>query len=116
MHGKIDIPYHYLSGVSFSMFTSEEILKLSVKELNNPQSFDQLGHPTIGGLYDPALGPADRNDQCKTCGLTHQTCPGHMGHIRLPFVVFNPAFFKVLYQVNIFSRIIKLVHSRNSDD
>ena len=102
MYGKIDIPYHYLSGVSFSVFTTEEILKLSVKELTNPQSFDQIGHPTIGGLYDPALGPTELFNQCKTCGLAQQTCPGHMGHIKLPFVVFNPVLFKILYQVSIF--------------
>ena len=81
------------------MLTSEEILKLSVKELVNSQSFDQIGHPTIGGLYDPALGPVERDDQCKTCGLAQQICPGHMGHIKLPFVVFNPVFFKTLFQV-----------------
>ena len=102
MSGKIEIPSHYLNGVSFSMFTSEEVLKLSVKELVNSQSFDQIGHPTIGGLYDPALGPTDQNDQCKTCSLGHQICPGHMGHIKLPLAVFHPVFFKTLYQVSSF--------------
>ena len=46
---------------SFGIFSAEEIKKLSVKEITNPQSFDALLHPTHGGLYDPALGKSSRD-------------------------------------------------------
>ncbi len=99
MVGKLEIPRHFLNGVSFSMYTSAEIKKLSVKEITNPQSFDAIGQPTIGGLYDPALGPSDPDDNCKTCGLVYKMCPGHMGHIRLPLDVYNPVLFQTLFKV-----------------
>ncbi len=85
------------------MYTSSEIKKLSVKEISNPQSFDAIGQPTIGGLYDPALGPCDPDDSCKTCGLVYKTCPGHMGHIRLCMDVYNPVLFQILFKVNVCS-------------
>jgi hypothetical protein len=50
-------PSAQITGVSFSLYSSEEIRKLSVKRITNPLQFDSLNHPTIGGLYDPALGP-----------------------------------------------------------
>ena len=50
------IPTHRMYGIRFGLYSSEEILQLSVKEITNPQSLDALLHPTYGGLYDPALG------------------------------------------------------------
>ncbi|CAG8520133.1 425_t:CDS:10 [Acaulospora morrowiae] len=78
---------------TFSCYTSEEIKKLSVKEIINPVLFDALGAPTNGGLYDSALGPYTSNAICGTCGLDQYNCPGHFGHIQLPCPVYNPTFF-----------------------
>lgn len=50
------VPRHVLTGVGFNSYNSSEILELSVKEITNPQTFDGLLHPTLGGLYDPKLG------------------------------------------------------------
>lgn len=50
------VPRHVLRGISFNSYNSSEILELSVKEITNPQTFDGLLHPTLGGLYDPKLG------------------------------------------------------------
>ena len=46
-------------GVDFSTFSTEEILKASVKQIVNPSTFDDSSvhvRPNPGGLYDPALG------------------------------------------------------------
>ena len=51
-----EIVSHRLDGLSFGLLTADEIRKLSVKEITNPQSFDAMAHSTHGGLYDPALG------------------------------------------------------------
>lgn len=40
----------------FSMFTANDIRNLSVAKIRTPLSFNILGHPLKGGLYDPALG------------------------------------------------------------
>ena len=45
------------TSVSFGVYSAEEIRKLSVVQINNPLSFNQLGHPTPGGLYDLHMGP-----------------------------------------------------------
>ena len=45
-----------LESVKFSFLSTAEIKKLSVKRIQNPETFDNLLNPTPGGLYDPALG------------------------------------------------------------
>jgi len=51
-----------VSGISFSFLTTEEIRRISVKQIVNPVLLDDLNRPNAGGLYDPALGPSDRSD------------------------------------------------------
>lgn len=42
--------------LTFSIFTTEDVINLSVIKIRTPLSFNILGHPLKGGLYDPALG------------------------------------------------------------
>ncbi|XP_033315278.1 DNA-directed RNA polymerase I subunit RPA1 [Bombus bifarius] len=87
----------------FSMFTANDIRNLSVTKIRTPLSFNILGHPLKGGLYDPALGPLlESSDPCGTCGCNVFKCPGHFGHIELPMPVVNPLFHRRL------SMLIKL--------
>lgn len=79
--------------------TDEEIRKLSVKRIVSEHTFDALGHPVSGGLYDPALGPHDPFSSCQTCSLPFHLCPGHSGHIQLEVPVFNPVMFPLLYDL-----------------
>ncbi|XP_046828533.1 DNA-directed RNA polymerase I subunit RPA1 isoform X2 [Vespa crabro] len=89
--------------LTFSIFTTEDVINLSVIKIRTPLSFNILGHPLKGGLYDPALGPLlESSDPCATCGSTVFKCPGHFGHIELPMPVVNPLFHKAL------SMLIKL--------
>uniref|UniRef100_A0A8C4VBW5 DNA-directed RNA polymerase subunit n=1 Tax=Falco tinnunculus TaxID=100819 RepID=A0A8C4VBW5_FALTI len=91
------VPWRRLVGVSFGMYTAEEIRKLSVKAITNPQYLDNVGNPAINGLYDLALGPPDSREVCATCMQNFSNCPGHFGHIELPLTVYNPLFFDKLY-------------------
>ncbi|CAF2125894.1 unnamed protein product [Rotaria magnacalcarata] len=88
-----------ISGLLFSNYTSEEIRRLSVKELTSSSAIDRLGAPISGGPYDLALGPFDKNDRCFTCGQGFVSCPGHLGHISLVLPVYNPVFFRNLVNV-----------------
>ena len=88
-----------LSSVRFTVFSAQEIENISCKRITNPNTFDSLLHPNLGGLYDPALGPCDKHDLCGTCGLNYVHCPGHMGHIPLPLPVYHPVFFGNLYSL-----------------
>lgn len=51
-----------VSGVSFSFLTGEDVRRISVKQIVNVNLLDDLNRPNIGGLYDPALGPTERQD------------------------------------------------------
>ncbi|OAQ35870.1 beta and beta-prime subunits of DNA dependent RNA-polymerase [Linnemannia elongata AG-77] len=88
-----------VTSVAFSFYDPEEVKQISVKQIVNPVLFDNLNHPTKGGLYDPALGPFSKQHICATCSLDHFACPGHFGHIVLPCPVYNPMFFPQMYQV-----------------
>ncbi|KIK67830.1 hypothetical protein GYMLUDRAFT_1014032 [Collybiopsis luxurians FD-317 M1] len=88
-----------VTGVSFSFLTTQDIRRISVKQIVNPVLLDDLNRPNAAGLYDPALGPSDRQDVCATCRLSYFTCPGHFGHIELPAPVFHPLFFANMYNL-----------------
>lgn len=92
-------PSTRLSSVRFLTYTGEEVRGISCRKITNPNTFDSLLHPNLGGLYDPTLGPCDKNDLCGTCGLNYVHCPGHMGHIALPLTVYHPILFMTMYQV-----------------
>lgn len=91
--------HRFPKSVSFGLQTPEQIRALSVKAIMNPQIFDGLGHPIRGGLYDPALGPVDKNGRCATCGLSSFQCPGHFGHIELPVPVYCPMTFGQMFSI-----------------
>ncbi|CAF0946490.1 unnamed protein product [Didymodactylos carnosus] len=85
-----------IGSLTFTNYTSEEIRRLSVKEITSAQAIDRLGNPVAGGPYDLALGPFDKNDRCFTCYQGFVQCPGHLGHIQLILPVYNPVFFRNL--------------------
>ncbi len=58
-----------VTSISFSFLTSDDVRRISVKQIVNPVLLDDLNRPNVGGLYDPALGPSDRQDMCVTHGL-----------------------------------------------
>nr|CAG4647637.1 EOG090X00BV [Moina brachiata] len=90
----------YPKSVSFGFHTAEDIRKISVVEVTNPDTFNSLGHPTNGGLYDPRMGPHEEQaGQCATCNLLMQQCPGHFGHINLPLPCFHPLFLRNLIAI-----------------
>jgi len=45
-----------LESVEFTFLTDEEIRAISVRRIENDNTFDTLLNPVPGGLYDPALG------------------------------------------------------------
>lgn len=60
-----------IAAVRFGFLTSEDVLKLSVKQITNSTTFDDLLHPNPGGLYDLALG-AFADNPCVASDLKAQ--------------------------------------------
>ncbi|KAK0133909.1 DNA-directed RNA polymerase I subunit RPA1 [Merluccius polli] len=92
-----DVPWRRLESLSFGMYTSEEIRKLSVKSITNLAFFDNVGNVSNNGLYDLSLGPSDTKEVCATCCQNFNNCPGHFGHVELPLPVYNPLLFDTLF-------------------
>jgi DNA-directed RNA polymerase I subunit RPA1 len=91
---------HYrIGGVGFGFYTAEEVLQLSVQQIQSAVAFDDLGRPVRGGLYDPRLGVYDKFGICATCRLGFFSCPGHCGHIELAEPVVNPLLFSLLVRL-----------------
>lgn len=77
--------------IKFGIYSSEEILKMSVCKLDNSK---KVG---IGSVYDPRMGPTDNND-CETCHESSEICPGHFGHIELNEEIIHPLYYKNVMQ------------------
>ena len=90
-----------ITGVSFGFYDPQDVAAMSVKEINVSLTFDELGEPIPGGLYDPALGPTSVRGGaiCPTCHLNYRACPGHVGHINMSVPVYNPLTFDALIKL-----------------
>uniref|UniRef100_A0A4W4F8W6 DNA-directed RNA polymerase subunit n=1 Tax=Electrophorus electricus TaxID=8005 RepID=A0A4W4F8W6_ELEEL len=94
-----ETPWRRLEGMSFGMYSPDEIRKLSVKSVTNTMILDNVGNSAPSGLYDLSLGPADHKEICSTCMQDFNHCPGHFGHINLHLPVYNPFLFDKLYMI-----------------
>jgi len=74
-------------GIQFSIMSPEEIVKGSVAEITNRETYVN-NKPVIGGLFDPRMGPLDPGMICPTDGLDYMKCPGYFGHVKLARPVF----------------------------
>ncbi|KAM3279841.1 hypothetical protein ACQJBY_046924 [Aegilops geniculata] len=85
-----------VDSILFGFYTDDEVRRLSVKRLTRSERLDAKNCPVPGGLLDPAMGPVNANDTCKTCAQQPDQCPGHFGHIELSKPLFNPLLFDTL--------------------
>ncbi|KAJ5711289.1 DNA-directed RNA polymerase I subunit [Penicillium malachiteum] len=98
-----------IAGVGFTVYSDEEIKKLSVKRIQNTPTLDSFNNPVPGGLYDPAMGAwGDHiliweekftSISCTTCRQNSWSCTGHAGHIELPVPLYNVTFFDHIYRL-----------------
>ncbi|KAJ6145687.1 DNA-directed RNA polymerase I subunit [Penicillium chermesinum] len=87
-----------IAEVGFTVYSNEEIKKLSVKRIHNTPTLDSFNNPVPGGLYDPAMG-AWGDHVCTTCRQNSWSCTGHAGHIELPVPLYNVTFFDHIYRL-----------------
>lgn len=81
--------------VTFGILSTEQILKMSVCEINIPKlgGVDKT-EDLFGTVYDPRMGTAVNGKNCETCGQNVWDCPGHFGHIKLSEPIVHPLYFK----------------------
>jgi DNA-directed RNA polymerase subunit A' len=69
--------------IRFSLFSPEDIKKISAAKIVTPELYNIDGYPVDGGLMDLRLGAIDPGVRCRTCGGRLKECLGHPGSIDL---------------------------------
>jgi len=72
-----------VQAISFSLFSPEEIKKISSARIVTPELYDVDGYPVDGGLMDLRMGAIEPGVRCRTCGGILKECLGHSGSIEL---------------------------------
>jgi len=85
-------------GIQFSIMSPEEIVKGSVAEITNRETYVN-NKPVIGGLFDPRMGPLDPGMICPTDGLDYMKCPGYFGHVKLARPVFYYQYLGTIIKI-----------------
>ena len=88
-----------IRAVRFGLLSPDEIRKMSVVEVQMPDTYDESGEPIPGGLMDGRLGTLEPGQRCRTCGNKDPFCPGHFGHIELAVPVIHVEFVKIIHDL-----------------
>ena len=94
-----EVATHKISEIIYSLWSPDDIRKISVAEINRPELYDADGYPVSGGLVDLRLGVTEPGLRCKTCGGKVDTCLGHWGHLELAKPVYHVGFLRYLTEV-----------------
>ena len=69
--------------IRFTLFSPDQIKKISAAKIVTPELYDIDGYPVDGGLMDLRLGAIDPGVRCRTCGGRLKECLGHPGSMDL---------------------------------
>lgn len=78
-----------IDSITFGVYSTEEILKMSVVEVNSNKLTTEKN-----SVYDERMGVLENNKLCSTCNKNSEKCIGHFGHISLNEKIVNPMFYK----------------------
>jgi len=84
-----DRPKAEIESVTFGVYSTEEILKMSVVEINSSKLTNEKN-----SVYDERMGVLENNKLCLTCNKNSEDCVGHFGHIKLNEKIISPMFYK----------------------
>jgi DNA-directed RNA polymerase subunit A' len=94
-----EIIHKVVDEIYFGLFSPQDVRRLSVVEIQTPDTYDEDGAPITAGLMDGRLGTLEPRQRCKTCGNTAIRCPGHFGHIELAVPIIHIEFTKLVYDL-----------------
>ncbi len=88
-----------IGSIEFSVYSPDQIRKMSAAKITVPDTYDEDGYPINGGLADQRLGVIDPGLKCKSCAGRMKSCSGHFGHIELVRPVIHVGYAKTVYQI-----------------
>jgi DNA-directed RNA polymerase subunit A' len=94
-----EIIHKVVDQIHFGLFSPQDVRRLSVVEIQTPDTYDEDGAPITAGLMDGRLGTLEPRQRCKTCGNTAIRCPGHFGHIELAVPTVHIEFTKIIHDL-----------------
>jgi DNA-directed RNA polymerase subunit A' len=94
-----EIIHKVIDEIHFGVFSPQDVRKISVVEIQTPDTYDEDGAPITAGLMDGRLGTLEPRQRCKTCGNTAIRCPGHFGHIELAVPIIHIEFTKITFDL-----------------
>jgi DNA-directed RNA polymerase subunit A' len=94
-----EVVHKVVDEITFGLISPQDIRRLSVVEIQTPDTYDEDGAPITAGLMDGRLGTLEPRQRCKTCGNTAARCPGHFGHIELAVPIIHIEFAKITYDL-----------------
>src|SRR5512136_2108674 len=94
-----EIIHKVIDKIHFGVFSPQDVRKISVVEIQTPDTYDEDGAPITAGLMDGRLGTLEPRQRCKTCGNTAIRCPGHFGHIELAVPIVHIEFTKIIFDL-----------------
>jgi DNA-directed RNA polymerase subunit A' len=94
-----EIVHKIVDEIHFGLFSPQDLRKISVVEIQTPDTYDEDGAPITAGLMDGRLGTLEPRQRCRTCGNTAIRCPGHFGHIELAVPITHIEFTKLIYDL-----------------
>lgn len=94
-----EVAHKVIDKISFGLLSPEKIRKLSVVEIQTPDTYDEDGAAITTGLMDGRLGTLEPRQRCKTCGNTAISCPGHFGHIEMAVPIVHIEFAKIIHNL-----------------
>ena len=89
-----------LKGISFELWSKEQILKESVVKVTKHERTVVNGKfvNVENSVRDRRMGPLDRLSTCETCGKKTGVCNGHWGHIELTVPIYHVNFYRNVMQ------------------
>jgi DNA-directed RNA polymerase II subunit RPB1 len=89
-----------IKAIQWCCLTGEQLEAYSVAAIDEPCSRDQTGLEKRNNTpSDSRLGEQTNRVLCSTCGKYNTDCPGHMGHIKLPFIIYNKQYVNYVLKI-----------------
>jgi DNA-directed RNA polymerase II subunit RPB1 len=92
------LPLRTINRIEFGILSPDEIRAYSIGEITTPETSSNGREPLQDSLSDPRLGSSESH-VCATCNQSHQTCPGHFGHIELARPVYHVYYIQTIKKV-----------------